>query len=331
MFFQEKSKVNLTYGEAVREALFAELSKHEDVVMFGEDIQHNLYGYTRDLLSIFGEKRIVNTPLSEAAVVGTAIGAAMCGIRTIVDLTVANFLYVAMDQIVNMAARTTYMYNGQLKLPLTIMCSSMYNCSNSTQHSDRSHPSFMNVPGLKVVAPATPQDVYSLLRASIADDNPVICFTDRSVFYNKEDVELDLKVRLGSAKRVQEGKDVTVVSISGILSTVLATKEELEKLGISAEIIDVRTLVPLDKRSILNSVKKTGRVVIVDTAHKTCSAASEIASILAEEAFEYLKAPVAIVAYDDIPIPFAKELETLLMPTKEKILKKVKHIYSYGR
>lgn len=323
--------MNLTYGEAVREALFAELEKNKDVVMFGQDIQHNLYGYTKDLVNIFGEDRIRNTPLSEAAVVGAAIGAAMCGIRTIVDLTVSNFLYVAMDQIVSMAAKTIYMYNGQFKLPITIMCSSMYNASNGSQHSDRSHPMLMNVPGLKIIAPATPQDAYSLLRSSIQDDSPVICFTDRSLFYNKQDIDLDLEVKLGNANIINSGNDVTIIAISGMVSTVLLAVEDLKAENIFVDIIDVRTLVPLDKKAILESVNKTGRVVIVDTAHKTCSAASEISSIIAEEAFGSLKAPIGIVAYEDVPIPFAKELETVLMPSKEKVLHKVKYVYNYGK
>lgn len=323
--------MNLTYGDAVREAIFAEMEKHEDVVMFGQDIQDNLYGYTKDLADIFGKDRIINIPLSEAAIVGTAIGAAMCGVRTVLDLTVSSFLYVAMDQIVSLASKTTYMYDGQFKLPLTIMCSSMYNASNSSQHSDRPHPLFMNTPGLKVISPATPQDAYSLLRAAIAEDNPVICFTDRSIFYNEQDVDLRLEVKLGEANLMQEGNDITIVAISGTIPTALAVMEELKKENISVEVIDVRTLVPLDKQTILNSVQKTGRVVIVDTANKTCSAASEISSIIAEQAFSYLNAPIGIVSYDDIPTPFAKVLETELLPTKNKVLKKVKHVYSYKK
>lgn len=323
--------MNLTFGEAIREALFAELEKNKDTVMFGQDIQHNLYGYTRELVNIFGEDRIRNAPLSEAAVVGTAIGAAMCGIRTVVDLTVSNFLYVAMDQIVNMAAKTTYMYDGQFNLPLTIMCSSMYNANNGSQHSDRPHPMFMNVPGLKIVTPTNPQDAYSLLRASISENNPVIYFTDRSLFYSKQDVDLNLEIQIGNAEIIKKGQDITIVAIAGTVTTSLSIIEDLKKEGINAEIIDVKTLVPLDKQTILNSVNKTGRVVIIDTAHKTCSAASEISSIIAEESFSALKAPIGIVAYEDVPIPFEKTLETELMPTKEKLLNKVKYIYSYGK
>ena len=323
--------MNLSYGEAIREALYSEFNDDKNVVMFGQDIQDNLYGYTGGLVEIFGKDRVVNTPISEAAVVGTAIGAAMCGVKTIVDLTVSSFTYVAMDQIVSMASKSTYMYDGQYKLPLTIICSSMYNANNSSQHSDRPHPMFMNTPGLKVIAPSTPQDMYSLLKASINDSNPVICFTDRSVFYNKQEVDLDLEVEIGDANTLKYGSDLTIIAISGSVSTAKEAAEKLEDEGNSVELIDVRTLVPLDKETLLSSVKKTGRVLIVDTANKTCSAASEISSIIAEEAFSSLVAPIGVVAYDDVPIPFARVLETALMPTEEKIIIKAKSILAYRR
>ena len=321
--------MKMAYGEAIREALFKELENYQSVVLFGEDIQHNLYGYTDNLVNIFGKKRVINIPLSEAAVVGSAIGAAMCGLKTIVDLTVANFLYVAMDQIVNMAAKTNYMYNGQFKLPITIMCSTLYNGNNAAQHSDRPHPIFMNVPGLKVVAPTCPQDAYSLLRSAIVDENPVIYFTDRTLFYDKEDVDVNCIIEIGHAAVLTEGSDITIIAISGCVQMALAILPELNKNNISAEIIDVRSLVPLDINTIKKSVSKTGRVVIADTANKTCSAASEISSLLAEGLFSALKAPIGIVAYDDVPVPFAKNLELQIMPTEEKIFQKVINVMQY--
>jgi pyruvate/2-oxoglutarate/acetoin dehydrogenase E1 component len=323
--------MKITYGEAIREALFKELENDPSVVFFGEDIQHNLYGYSGNLLKTFGKKRIINTPLSEAAIVGSAIGAAMCGLKTIIDLTVANFLFVAMDQIVNMAAKTNYMYNGQFELPLTIMCGTFYNCGNAAQHSDRPHPMFMNVPGLKIVAPTCPQDAYSLLRASIVDKNPVIYFSDRSLFYTEAEVDENCKIELGQAAVLKEGNDITIIAISGCAKMALDILPELKNNNISAEIIDIRSLVPLDKNTIKKSVLKTGRVVIADTANKTCSAASEISSILAEELFSALKAPIGIVAYDDVPVPFAKNLELQIMPTREKIFQKVINVMQYQK
>jgi len=320
-----------TYGEAIREALDKELESDQSVVLFGEDIQHDLYGYTSNLLKKHGKERVINVPLSEAAVVGTAIGAAMCGLKTIVDLTVANFLYVAMDQIVNMAAKTNYMNNGQFKLPLTIMCSTLYNTSSAAQHSDRPHPLFMNVPGLKVVAPTCPQDAYSLLRSSIVDENPVIYFSDRTLFYTEADIDLNCNVEIGQASVLQEGSDITIVTISGCTKMALDLVPELVEKNISAEIIDVRSLAPLDINTIKKSVSKTGRVVIVDTANKSCSAASEISSLLAEDLFAALKAPIGIVAHDDVPVPFAKSLELLIMPNKEKIFQKVIKAMQYSK
>lgn len=315
--------MEITYREAIREALDKALENDDTVVLFGQDIHHNVYGYTDNLLNKYGVKRIINTPISESAVLGTAIGAAMCGLKTIVDLTVGNFLYVAMDQIASIAAKNAYMYNGQFKLPLTIMCSTLYNTSSAAQHSDRPHPMVMNIPGLKVVSPASPQDAYSLLRASINDNNPVIYFSDRSLFYTKENVDLNFNVEIGKASVLTRGDDITIVTIAGCRKLVLDILPELSLNNISAEIIDVRSLVPLDIETIKNSVRKTGRVVIVDTANKTCSAASEISSLLAEDIFYNLKAPIGIVSYDNVPVPFAKKLEMQIMPTKGKIVDKV--------
>jgi len=321
----------MTYGRAIRQALHNELERDQSMVLFGEDIQHNLYGYTEDLVQIFGEKRVVNVPLSEAAVVGTAIGSAMCGLRTVVDLTVASFLFVAMDQIVNMAAKTHYMYNGQFELPITIMCGLFYNASIAAQHSERPYPLFMNIPGLKIVAPSSPQDAYSLLRSSINDRNPVLYFSDRTLFYNEADVDENNQTELGKAKVLQPGKDVTIITISGCTKMAMDILPEIGRRNISAEIVDVRSLSPLDKNTIKASAKKTGRVVIADLANRTCSAASEISSILAEDLFSYLIAPIKIVAHDDVPVPFAKNLESQLLPTKEKILQKILDVMEYQR
>ncbi len=319
----------ITYGNAIREALDNSLHDDETAVLFGQDIQHNLYGYTGELLDKYGSKRIKNTPISEAAIVGTAIGSAMCGLKPIIDLTVANFLYIAMDQIVNMASKSAYMYNGQFKLPLTIMCSTLYNTSSAAQHSDRPHPMLMNTPGLKVVTPSSPQDAYSLLRASIVDQNPVIYFSDRSLFHNKEDIDIDLKIDLGKASILSIGNEITIVTIAGCTKMAMDLLPKFKENKISVEIIDVRSLVPLDMQTIKKSVLKTGKIVIADTANKTCSAASEISSRLAEDVFNKLKAPIGIVAYDDVPVPFGTKLESKIMPTKEKIFEKVINTLKY--
>jgi pyruvate dehydrogenase E1 component beta subunit len=189
----------------------------------------------------------------------------------------------------------------------------------------------MNVPGLKIVAPASPQDAYSLLRTSIVDKNPVIYFSDRTLFYTEAEVDENCKIELGQAAVLKEGRDITIITISGCTKMTLDLLPELNNNNISAEIIDVRSLVPLDKNTIKKSVQKTGRVVIADTANKTCSAASEISSILAEDLFSALKAPIGIVACDDVPVPFAKNLEIQIMPTKEKIFQKVITVLLYKK
>ena len=323
--------MKLKYGEAIRQALHDELETDPKVVLMGQDIQHNIYGYTGDLLRTFGQRRVRNTPISEAAVVGTAIGSAMCGLRPIIDLTVANFLYIAMDQLASMAAKTRYMYDGQFKVPITVLVGTLYNTNSAAQHSDRPHPAIMNIPGLKAIAPSSPQDAYSMLRTAVRDDNPVICFMDRNLFYSEQIIDKDCVVELGRASLLAAGKDVTIISIGGTTRTVVELLPELAEKNISAEVIDVRSLTPLDIKTIAESVRKTGRAVVVDTANRTCSAASEISSRLAEMEFGYLRAPIGIVAYEDVPVPFAKCLERQIMPTKEKIMEKVLNTVGYGK
>ena len=315
-----------SYGEAIREALYDELYADNSVVLMGEDIRYNLYAYTEGLLDAFGEERILDVPLSESAVVGTAIGAAMCGLRPVVDLTISSFLYVAMDQIVNMAAKTRYQYNGTFSLPLTILASSAYGASAGAQHADRPHPMFMNVPGLKIITPSTVQDAYSMLRSAVQEDSPVLCFMDKSRFYEKEELDKTIYVPLGSAALRKAGTDITLIGIQDCANKMLNIAYELENEGIHAEVIDVRSLVPLDRQMIFDSVKKTGRVVIADTANRTCSAAAHISSIITEEIFESLRAPIKIVATEDVPLPYSSVLEQELIPTEEKIRREVHKI-----
>lgn len=317
----------VTYGEAIKLGLKDSLKSDSSTVLLGQDIRHDAYGFTGGFLEEFGKSRVVDVPLSEAAVVGTAIGAAMCGVRVIVDLTVGNFLYVAMDQIASIAAKNSYMYNGQYQLPLTILYSTFQQTGSAAQHSDRPHPMLMGIPGLKVVLPARAQEAYSAMRSAVCDNNPVVVGTDRSIFYSEQEIDTGLEVHLGRSNIVKQGQDVTIIGISSALHIALQIDEELQNEGISAEIIDPVTLVPLDFATIEESVRKTGRAVIVDTAHKTCSAASEISARLAEGAFEHLKTPIRRLGYEDVPIPFARCLEDQIMPTKEKLLIAVREMF----
>ena len=239
----------LKYGEAIEKALFDALDNDRKVVFFGEDDKCNLYGYTEGLYQKFGADRVKDIPLSEAGVIGLACGAAICGMRPVVDLTTENFLYVAMDQICSIAAKTSYMYGGNYSVPVTIFSSSMSIGGNAAQHSDRLHSLFMNVPGLKIICPSTPQDMYSLFRSAIADDNPVLCFADRSLFWMEEDVDLQKKIPLGQANIVHEGNELTLVSVSGCYRIIEEIYSELKEV-ISLDVIDVRSVVPLDFNTI---------------------------------------------------------------------------------
>lgn len=318
-----------TYGNAIRQALYDELNANPFVVLFGEDVQHNLYGYTGGLAEEFGTNRVINIPLSEAAAMGTVCGAAMCGLRPVLDLTLPNFLYVAMDQIASIAAKTHYMYNGVYSLPLTIFCSSMCGSGNAAQHSDRLHSLFMNLPGLKIICPASPQDMYSMLREAIQDDNPVLCFADRSLFWKEEEISTEPTHTIGHANIVTKGNDITVVTVSSCLQMAKDILPDLIKKGISAEIIDIRSVNPLDFETIKESVRKTGKAIICDTANKTGSTASEISALLGQHVFDSLKAPIQIVACEDVPIPFAKVLEQEILVTREKILNKIITSYKF--
>jgi pyruvate dehydrogenase E1 component beta subunit len=322
--------MKLNLGNAIKEALKAELSSTTPTLFMGQDLHYNLYGYTDGLLEQFGKEKILNTPISEATVVGTAIGAALCGVRTIVDLTVANFMYIAMDQIVNIASKNSYMYNGKLELPLTIMCGEFYNCGNAAQHSDRLHSLFINFPGLKIVAPNTPQNAYSLLRASINDKNPVLYFSDRTLFYEESEVDLNFKIQIGNSSIIREGNKLTLLVVSGCVKTANELENEFIKLNLSVEIIEISTINPLNLDNIYFSVKKTGRVVIADTSNRSGSFAEHLSSLIVENLFGFLKAPIKIVAYEDVPVPFANNLEKKLLPSKSKILDSIIKVYFYN-
>lgn len=322
--------MKLTYGDAIRQALYDELEADKSVILFGEDDQKNLYGYTEGLAKKFGTRRVIDIPLSEASVVGLVCGAAMCGLRPVLDLTSPNFLYITMDQLANIAAKTCYMYNGAYSLPMTVFCSSMSGSGNAAQHSDRLHALFMGIPGLKVICPASSQDMYAMLREAIRDDNPVLCFADRSLFWRKGEVSTVSEQLIGQANMICEGTDLTIVTVSGCLQMVRDILPELLGQGISPEVIDIRSIVPLDFETIRHSVEKTGKVVLCDTANRSGSVASEIAARLSQYALSALKAPVRIVACEDVPLPFARVLETEILVTKEKILHEINQLLQHA-
>ena len=312
-------------GAAQREALVAD----KRVIIMGEDVEANVYGTTGgsktraekgDFVQEFGRSRIRNTPIAEEAMVGAAIGAAMTGLRPIVDLSYSNFLYMAMDQLINQAAKNRYMFGGQSSIPVVFRSAMFYGLSTGAHHSDRPYPMFMGVPGLKVIVPASASDAKGLLRAAVDSDDPVLMFESVLLWGSKEEVNEDeYRIPLGQARIRREGSDVTLVAISGSVPLAVQAAETLAEQGISAEVIDPRTLVPLDTKTIIESVRKTGRLVIAEPAHRTCGAGAEIAAIVAEEAFDALKAPIRRVASPNMQVPFSPVLEAELYPTAEKI------------
>jgi len=315
---------SVSYLEAIRDAMSEEMRRDPRVFLMGEDVVHNVYGSSAGLAAEFGGERVMDTPLSEAGFVGTAAGAAMVGMRPIVDITIAPFLYPAMDQIVSIIAKSRYLYGGQTKVPVVLRVCMLYNVNNAAQHSDRPYPAFMGIPGLKMIAPSNPYDMKGLLKAAIRDDDPVLCFEDGNLWMTKGDVpDRDFVVPLGKAEVKRRGSDVTVFAIAGSVPQALAAADQAAKEGISVEVIDPRTIKPLDTATVLESVHKTGRFIAVDPAHKSCSIASEIAATVAEEGFWDLKAPVRRVTTPDIHIPFASSMERGLYPTSQRIVEAI--------
>ena len=307
----------LSYFEAIFEAEQQEMDRDERVILIGEDI--HLYSGS-GLLQV-DAKRLRSTPISENSFCGVAVGAAMTGLRPIVDLTIASFAYLASDQIINQAAKLHYMTGGRARIPVVFRASMWHNGSNAAQHSDRPYPMFMNAPGLKIVAPATPADMKGLLKSAIRDDDPVMVFEDNDLWFRRGPcpADPDFLVPIGVADVKRAGSDLTIVSVAGCLPHALGAADALASEGVAAEVIDVRTLVPLDRETILRSVAKTGRLVVVDYAHRTCGAAAEIAAIVAEEGFESLRRPIQRVTTPDVNIPFAPALEKPLYPSAARI------------
>lgn len=316
--------IELSYRDAIHAAIAEEMERDERVFVMGEDATTGLWP-TRGLAEKFGHDRVLNTPLSELGFTGAGIGAAMTGMRPIVDLEIASFVYNALEQLVNQAAKNHYMFGGQGSVPLVVTCSmSSRPGSQAAHHSDRPYPLLMNVPGLKIVCPSTPGDVKGLLKSAVRDPDPVVVFYDSGLMMSKGPVggPDDLEP-IGVASRRREGHDVTLVAISGTTVKALEAADQLDEQGVSVEVIDPRSLVPLDTDAILDSVARTGRLVVADPANRTCGAASEIAARVAEEGFDLLRAPIVRVTTPDVVVPFSPPLEAELYPTTDKIVNAV--------
>jgi acetoin:2,6-dichlorophenolindophenol oxidoreductase subunit beta len=309
----------LSYRDAIRAAMLEEMRRDSNVVVFCEDGRFWTMP-TNGFVDEFGPDRVPVMPISEEGFTGAAIGAAMTGVRPIVDYTISNLMYVAWDQIVNHAAKNRYLFGGQGSVPVVFRAAMKYGNATAAQHSDRPYPQLMNVPGLKIVIPSNPADALGLLKSAIRDDDPVVYFEPLKLWGVKAEVpDGDYLVPLGKAAIAREGRDATIVAIGDAVPAALLAAKGLAEHGIDAEVLDPRTLVPLDTAAILASVAKTGHLVIADPAHKTCGAAAEIAAIVAEEGFDSLKAPIARVVAPDVHPPFSMALEKLMYPTPERI------------
>jgi pyruvate dehydrogenase E1 component beta subunit len=302
---------NLYFIRAMYEGLRDAMAEDPTVVVIGEDVDRSIIGATKGLIEEFGPDRVRNTPISEATFCGACVGAAAAGLRPVVDLMVGSFFYVAMDQVANQAAKLPYMSGGQVQLPIVYFTATGPSGSAAAQHSENPHPMLMNVAGLKIVMPSTPADAKGLMLAAIRDPNPVVYLQDAVLGGTKGPVpEKAYEVPIGVADVKRPGDDVTLVAIGALVGRALAVAEQLqEDEGISVEVIDPRSLVPLDEEAILASVRRTGRLVVADNARLTCSAASEIAALVGERAFDALKAPPRRVAWEQVPVPFAPVLE----------------------
>jgi pyruvate/2-oxoglutarate/acetoin dehydrogenase E1 component len=310
----------MRYLEAVSDALRQEMRRDERVFILGEDVAWNHLGATAGFVGEFGPDRVRNTPISEAGFVGTAAGAAMVGMRPVVDMMIAPFFYVAFDQLVSIIAKSTYLYGGQAKLPITLRAAMFYGGSMAAQHSDRPISTLMTIPGLKLIAPSSPADVKGLLTTAIRDDDPVVCLDDYHVWGAIEEVpEGDYTIPFGQASVKREGSDVTIVAVAGSVPAALEAAEELSADGISCEVVDPRSIVPLDVGTILRSVEKTSHLVVADPSHEMGSVASEISAIVAEQGFWHLQAPIYRVTAPHVHIPFSPPLESGFYPNVERI------------
>lgn len=313
----------ITFKEAINEALKSEMRKDSNIFIAGEDIGvlGGAFGVTQGLLDEFGTERVKDTPISETAIVGLGVGAALAGLKPCIEIMYVDFFGVCLDEIANQAAKMRYMFGGKSKVPMVVRTACGAGVRGAAHHSQSLEAWVTHVPGLKVVMPSNSYDAKGLMISSIRDDNPVIFLEHKMLYSIKGDCpEGEYSVPLGKAKIANNGKDITIIAWSLMAYKSLIVAKTLKKEGIDAEVIDIRTLVPLDKEAILNSVKKTGRLVIVQEATRTSGFAGEIAAIVAEEGFSYLKKPIVRVTAPDTCIPSSPLLEDEFMPNEAKII-----------
>jgi pyruvate dehydrogenase E1 component beta subunit len=314
----------ITFAEAVREALAEEMRRDPSVFIIGEDVAEagTPFKVLSGLAQEFGVGRVIDTPISEPGFTGIAVGAAMTGMRPVVDIMFGDFITLTMDQMVNQAAKIHYMSGGRFKVPMVMRTTLGATRRSAAQHSQSLHALFSHIPGLKVVLPSTPYDAKGLLKSAIRDDNPVAFFEDKMMFRVNGPVPAeDYTIPLGVADVKRAGTDITLVATSSMVQVALTAAERLAETGISAEVVDPRTTYPLDKATLVESAKKTSRAIVIDEGYNRYGVTAEIASVIAEGAFYYLDAPVLRMGAMDVPIPFSPVLEDLTVPTPESVFK----------
>ena len=319
----------ITFAEAVREALAEEMRRDPRVFIIGEDVAEagTPFKVLSGLVEEFGKDRVIDTPISEPGFSGIGVGAAMTGMRPVVDLMFGDFITLAMDQIVNQAAKVHYMSGGKLKVPMVFRTTLGATRRSAAQHSQSLHAWVSHVPGLKVVLPSTPYDAKGLLKTAIRDDNPVVFFEDKLMFKMTGPVPADdYTIPFGVADVKRKGTDITIVGTSSMVQIALGAAKMLNEIGISAEVIDPRTTFPLDKQTIIESAKKTSRAIVVDEGYERYGVTAELASIIADGAFYYLDAPVKRMGAMDVPVPFSPVLEDLTVPTEQSVFEMAKQL-----
>lgn len=313
----------LTYGEAIKEALAEELRRDPTVFMLGEDIAEagTTFKVLTGLVEEFGPERVLDTPISEPGFTGLAVGAAMTGMRPIVDLMFGDFSGLIMDQVANQAAKIHYMSGGKLKVPMVLRTTMGAGRRSAAQHSQSLQAWYSHIPGLKVVVPATPYDAKGLMKSAIRDDNPVVILEDKMMYKTVKGMvpSGEYTVPIGVADIKKEGSDITLIATSSMVYVALDAARMLGEVGISAEVVDPRTLVPLDKQTLVESVKKTSRAIVIDEGYEQYGVTAELASIIADEAFYYLDAPVKRMGAMNVPIPFSPALEDLTIPNAKGV------------
>jgi pyruvate dehydrogenase E1 component beta subunit len=323
----------ITFAQAVNEALAEEMRRDPTVFIVGEDVAEagTPFKVLAGLVDEFGPERVIDSPISEAGITGLAVGAAMTGMRPVVDIMFGDFMTLTMDQMVNQAAKTHYMSGGKLRVPLVMRTTMGASRRSAAQHSQSLHAWLSHIPGLKVAIPSTPYDAKGLMKSAIRDNNPVVIFEDKMSFTLKGAVpEEEYTVPFGVADIKRQGNDITLVGTSSMVQVALEAADKLAGVGLSAEVIDPRTTLPLDRNTLIESAKKTSRAIVIDEGHQSYGVTAELAAVIADGAFYYLDAPVKRIGAMDVPIPFSPALEDLTVPTSEQVFEMAKTLCGHA-